>query len=150
MTLDNLLGKSLEAITPDPASIQRLLEAAQRSLTDACLPILSSESRFDLAYKAIMQGANAALQANGYRTLTSRPGHHQTMIQSLPRTVELDTSTMLVLDTLRKQRNVIDYSGDLVSDSMAQEALQQAEVLLQHVTHWLKQNRPELLSDRER
>ncbi|KTT50418.1 DNA-binding protein [Pseudomonas oryzihabitans] len=150
MTLDNLLGKSLEAITPDPASIQRLLEAAQRSLIDACLPILSSESRFDLAYKAIMQGANAALQANGYRTLTSRPGHHQTMIQSLPRTVELDTSTMLVLDTLRKQRNVIDYSGDLVSDSMAQEALQQAEVLLQHVMRWLKENRPELLADRER
>ncbi|APQ11933.1 DNA-binding protein [Pseudomonas oryzihabitans] len=150
MTLDNLLGKSLEAITPDPASVQRLLEAAQRSLTDARLPTLSSESRFDLAYKAIMQGANAALQANGYRTLTSRPGHHQTMIQSLPRTVELDTSTMLVLDTLRKQRNVIDYSGDLVSDSMAQEALQQAEALLQHVMHWLKQNRLELLSDRER
>ena len=72
------------------------------------------------------------------------------MIQSLPRTVELDTSTMLVLDTFRKQRNVIDYSGDLVSDSMAQEALQQAEVLLQHVRRWLKENRPELLADRAR
>jgi len=72
------------------------------------------------------------------------------MIQSLPRTVELDTSTMLVLDTFRKQRNVIDYSGDLVSDSMAQEALQQAEVLLQHVMRWLKENRPELRADRER
>lgn len=149
MTLDNLLGKSLEAITPDPAGIQRLLEAAQRSLTDARLPTLSSESRFDLAYKAIMQGANAALQANGYRTLTSRPGHHQTMIQSLPRTMGLDTSAMVVLDTLRKQRNVIDYSGDLVSDSMAQEALQQAEVLLQHVMHWLERNRPDLLPGRE-
>ncbi|WP_268747661.1 hypothetical protein [Pseudomonas oryzihabitans] len=38
MTLDNLIGKSLEAITPDSAGIRRLLEAAQRSLTDARLP----------------------------------------------------------------------------------------------------------------
>ncbi|WP_288476635.1 DNA-binding protein [uncultured Pseudomonas sp.] len=149
MTLDNLIGKSLEAITPDSAGIRRLLEAAQRSLTDARLPTLSSESRFDLAYKAIMQGANAALQANGYRTLTSRPGHHQTMIQSLPRTIGLATPTMLVLDTLRKQRNVIDYSGDLVSDSMAEEALRQAETLLQQIVLWLEQQRSDLLPGRE-
>ncbi|MBW7015042.1 hypothetical protein [Pseudomonas sp. N040] len=37
MTLENLLGLSLEAIEPDPASIRRLLEAAQRSLSDARL-----------------------------------------------------------------------------------------------------------------
>lgn len=66
MTLDNLLGKSLENVQPDAASIARLLEAAQTSLTDAQLPNLGSESRFDLAYKAIMQAANAALQANGF------------------------------------------------------------------------------------
>lgn len=96
-----------------------------------------------------MQGANAALQANGYRTLTSRSGHHQTMIQSLPRTIGLATPTMLVLDTLRKQRNVIDYSGDLVSDSMAEEALRQAETLLQQIVLWLEQQRPDLLPGRE-
>jgi hypothetical protein len=80
-----------------------------------------------------MQCANAGLQANGYRTLTSRPGHHQTMIQSLPRTVGLDGRTRVLLDSLRKQRNVIDYSGDMVSQGMADEALQQAEHLLQRV-----------------
>ena len=35
MTLDNLIGKSLERIEPDSAAIQRLLEAAQRNLKDA-------------------------------------------------------------------------------------------------------------------
>lgn len=35
MTLDNLLGLSLEAVQPDAASIARLLEAAQCSLADA-------------------------------------------------------------------------------------------------------------------
>lgn len=85
-----------------------------------------------------MQSANAALQANGYRALTSKSGHHQTMIQSLPRTIGLDTPTMVLLDTLRKQRNVIDNSGDVVSESMAGEAVKQAELLLQHVGNWLR------------
>jgi len=73
MSLKNLEGKTLEAITPDRSAISRLLEAARRSLADSTLPDLSAEGRFDMAYKAIMQSANAALQANGYRTLTAHP-----------------------------------------------------------------------------
>jgi len=146
MTLDNLLGKSLEAIEPDASGIARLLEAAQASLADARLPNLSSEGRFDMAYKAIMQAANAALQAHGFRTLTSRPGHHQTMIQTLPRTIGLDAATMVLLDQMRKQRNVIDYSGDLVSESLAAEAVKQAEALLAGVTAWIRTHKPHLLT----
>ena len=63
MGLDNLEGKTLERITPDAATLQRLHEAAQRSLQDAQLPGISTEGRFDFAYKAIMQTANMALQA---------------------------------------------------------------------------------------
>ena len=78
MTLDNLIGKLLERINPDSSAIQRLLEAAQRNIKDAELAGLSNENRFDATYKAIMQLSNAALQAAGFRTLTSKPGHHQT------------------------------------------------------------------------
>lgn len=38
MTLNNLIGLSLENVQPDAASIARLLEAAQYSLNDAQLP----------------------------------------------------------------------------------------------------------------
>lgn len=145
MTLKNLLGVSLDTIEPDAAGIQRLLEAAQASLSDAQLTDLSTEGRFDMAYKAIMQTANAALQANGFRTLTSKPGHHQTMIQTLPRTIGLDSETMVLLDQMRKQRNVIDYSGDLVSEALAGEAIKQAVALLAKVRAWLRTNRPHLL-----
>lgn len=144
MSLKNLEGITLEAITPDPATIRRLQEAARRSLHDAGLSGLSAEGRFDLAYKAIMQTANLALQANGYRTLTSKPGHHQTMIQTLSQTIGLDPATVRLLDTLRKQRNVIDYSGDLVSGSMANEAVEQAKQLQLHVEVWLREHKPEL------
>ena len=104
MTLDNLVGMSLETITPDPLTIRRLLDAAKRNLQDAKLNQLSNENRFDVAYKAIMQMANAALQSRGFRTLTSKPGHHQTMIQSLPKTLDVSHQQMIILDALRKQQ----------------------------------------------
>lgn len=129
MTLDSLVGMSLEIITPDPLTIRRLLEAAQRNLQDAKLIQLSNENRFDAAYKAIMQMANAVLQSQGFRTLTSKPGHHQTMIQTLPKTLEIPHNQMIILDTLRKQRNVADYSGDLVTDAAVSECILQAQAL---------------------
>ena len=77
MTLKNLLGISLDVIPPDKALAAKLLAAAQRNIADAQLQGLSVENRFDAAYKAIMQSSMVALHANGYRTLTSKPGHHQ-------------------------------------------------------------------------
>ncbi|WP_244100017.1 hypothetical protein [Burkholderia ambifaria] len=74
MTLQNLLGVSLDAVRPDRDQATRLLAAAERNLADAQLAGLSNENRFDAAYKAIMQLAMLALHANGFRTLTSRPG----------------------------------------------------------------------------
>lgn len=90
MSLDNLIGISLEKIEPDAASIKKLVAAAERNISDACVTEVSFENQFDAGYKAIMQLANAALQANGFRTLTSKPGHHMTMLQSLSQTIDLD------------------------------------------------------------
>ena len=145
MTLDNLIGRSLELIAPDKAMIQRLLAAARRNICDADIKTLSNENRFDMAYKAIMQMANAALQANGYRTLTSVPGHHQTMIQSLIKTIGLPSEKMIELDALRKQRNVAGYSGDLITDSTMQHCLYWAGELSTLLNHYLQEQHPELL-----
>ena len=145
MTLTNLVGRSLEQIEPDGASIMRLLTAAERNIADARITQVSTETRFDAAYKAIMHLANAALQANGYRTLTSTPGHHRTMIQLLGKTAGIDNNTMIVLDALRKQRNVADYSGDIVPESAMKECIAQAESLLLKVKDWLSKNRADLL-----
>ena len=130
MSLDNLVGISLEKITPDATIIARLLAAAKRNIADARVEAISPENRFDAAYKAIMQLANAALQANGFRTLTSKPGHHATMIQALSQTVGVDRKEVVVLDALRKQRNVADYSGDVVPPGVVEECILHAEALL--------------------
>lgn len=144
MTLQNLLGISLDAVAPDKAQLAKLLAAAERNIADAQIPGLSPENRFDAAYKAIMQAAVVALNANGYRTLTSKPGHHQTALQTLPQTVGYPQAKVIVLDALRKQRNLADYSGDLVSDAAVAQCLASAQELVAHVRAWLAHNRPDL------
>lgn len=133
MTLENLLAiRRLVRHEAGRDAILKLLSAARRNLADAGVTSISAENRFDAAYKAIMQCAMAALWAKGYRTSTSEPGHHQTAIQALPLTLALESSTVIVLDALRKQRNLNDYTGEGVSDALLAECLTQAEALLRH------------------
>jgi hypothetical protein len=145
MTLNNLLGISLDAVAPDKAQIAKLIAAAQRNITDAQLKALSAENRFDASYKAILQLSMVALNANGYRTLTSKPGHHQTAMQTLTLTVALPQAQVIVLDALRKQRHLADYSGDTVPEATASECLTCAKELQAHVIAWMKKHRPALL-----
>jgi uncharacterized protein (UPF0332 family) len=129
--LENLLAiRRLIKLDATPDNIRKLLTAAERNLADAKVTNISVENRFDAAYKAIMQCAMAALWAAGYRTSTSEPGHHQTAIQVLPLTLSVAADTVIVLDALRKQRNLSDYSGDSISDATLRECLVQAENLL--------------------
>lgn len=68
-----------------------------------------------------------------------------TMIQTLGQTVGLARETIITLDTLRKQRNVADYSGDIVPPAAVEACVAQAQALQQEVIRWLKQHKPELL-----
>lgn len=146
MTLENLLAiHKLQSFEPDPAGVRRLLASAGRNLADAGIAGLSPENRFDAAYKAILQCAMIGLWANGYRTSTSQPGHHQTALQALPKTLGLERDVVIVLDALRKQRNLNDYEGDPVSDSAVAECCRQAAWLLEHTQAWLREHRPDLL-----
>ena len=146
MTLENLLAiHRLQLFEATPAGIQRLLVAAERNLADARLPGLSAENRFDAAYKTLMQCAMIGLWANGYRTSTSQPGHHQTALQTLPKTMNVGQDTVIVLDALRRQRNLNDYEGDPIADAAVTECLVQADALLAHARQWLQAHRPDLL-----
>lgn len=146
MTLDNLLAiHKLVKQAPDKVGIGRLLGAADRNLADAKLQALSTDNRFDAAYKSIMQCAMVALWAKGYRTSTSQPGHHQTAIQTLPKTLGVPAQTVIVLDALRKQRNASDYEGDPVSGKALDSCLQEAERLRAMLQQWLESEYPELV-----
>ena len=148
MTLKNLLAiNRLQEHQTDAVSVARLLAAATRNLADAQVTAISPDSRFDAAYKCVMQCAMLGLWANGYRTTTSQSGHHQTAIQSLPLTMACDKATTIVLDGLRKQRNLGDYVGESVSAAVLASAIDEATKLLAHTRTWLRASRPELVPD---
>lgn len=145
MSLQKLVGVTLERIEPHGDTVKRLMTAAARHIADARIRAVSLETRFASAYTAIRLGADVGLHANGCRALTSRPGHHMAAIQALSLTMGVSGKTIVRLDFLRKQRNVTEYSGDVVPESAFVERLSQAEALYDHATRWLKVEKPSLL-----
>lgn len=130
MTLQELLKAGrLRAHKPSGAEVQRMLAAVRRNLADAAVTRISDETRFDAAYKAVMQCALVALLAAGYRPATNQAGHHQLMIQSLPLTLGIDNDGWVVLDGLRRQRNANDYTGQPITVATLQECIAQATAL---------------------
>lgn len=144
MSLSNLqaIGR-LQALPPDAPGMGKLLHAAQRNLADAQVAQISAGNRFDAAYKCILQCAMLGLWAHGWRTSTSQPGHHQTAVQTLDQTLGVSRQDVIVLDALRRQRNVNDYEGDPISDATLQAGLQAAAKLLAHTQQWLRAQHPE-------
>lgn len=143
MTLENLarIGK-LKPHSPTPDEIARLIAAAQRNLRDAQVAGISAETRFDVAYKAVMQCSLAALMVNGFRPSTSEPGHHATAIQSLAITIELPSERCAVLDKLRRLRNLSDYSGADISEEEAASCIRSAQVVFATLEAWLRKRLP--------
>lgn len=113
--------------------MNRMLATARSRLTDAQRNENSTETRFDCAYTAIRAIADAALLAHGYRTSTSKPGHHQTTIQCLTHTLGVSVGIVRVLDALRKQRNLSDYDGESITEQALTECIDQA-LRLQELT----------------
>lgn len=120
----------LDAVPFSADLLARMLASAKSRLADALHASNSAETRFDCAYTTIRAVADAALLAKGYRTSTNKPGHHQTTLQCLGHTLGLAPQTIVLLDALRKQRNLSDYEGDAVTQSMLDECISQAQTIL--------------------
>jgi hypothetical protein len=141
MTLQNLLAiQRLQAHATDPEAVRKLLASAERNLADARETSISVDGRFDLAYKCMMQCAMVGLWVHGYRTSTNQPGHHQTAIQCLPLTLDVPAATVIVLDGLRKIRNISDYAGDPIPVAALSTCIDEAQSLLELTGRWLRAN----------
>ena len=144
MSLESRVGASLERVTPSAQTVRRLLAGAARHIVDAKSHTVSAETRFVSAYTAVRMLADAGLNASGYRTLSSRPGHHHIAIQSLADTFGIEESVIARLDALRKQRNLAEYSGDTIPAAILAECVRQAEALQARAAEWFKAHKPEL------
>lgn len=144
MTSINLLNLAkIGQLDPVPLSVdlvKRMLLSAKQRLRDAEFTQNSPETRFDCAYTAIRVVADIGLHLNGFRTSTSKPGHHQTAVQCLLHTLGVDAATVRILDGLRKQRNLSDYDGEMVTEAALQECLRQAQAIVTRVDSVLKEH----------
>ncbi len=128
----------LEPVPSDPARIARIIASARQQFRDAMSEQISAETRFDCAYNAIRAIADVGLLRQGFRTPTSKPGHHQTAIQSLEHTLGVDVAVVRTLDVLRRQRNSSNYDGEGVTDAALAECLKQAGALVSRLDELLK------------
>lgn len=146
MSLQNLLRiGQLEEHTSNSAQLGKLLAAASRCISDSREVRVSLETRFEAAYRAIMQLSMAALFANGFRPPKSRPGHHMTMIQSLTHSAGLDSDRMILLDTFRIKRHALNYSGEDIDQTSVEACTDAADDLFHHINRWINENRPDLI-----
>jgi hypothetical protein len=123
--------------------IADLLAVVERDLHDATAPGLSADWRLNIAYNAGRQAATAALAAAGFRA--AREAHHFRVIQSLEFTIVADTTTITLLDTFRKKRNIGGYEHvGSVSDQEADEMLTLAHRIRAEVVRWLQARHPNL------
>lgn len=101
-------GKPLRPEPPDAGEFAGLLRSAVARLTDAAVPSLSLESRFDLAYNAAHAFSFAALRWHGYRS-----SNRYIVFQLLPHALGLVPEVWRVLSKCHDMRNRGEYEGDL-------------------------------------
>lgn len=129
--LENLVRtRQLDRVPYSAELVLGKLQSARRRLKDAGVSQVTNETRFDAAYNAIRDLAEIGLLLQGYRTTRSGGGHHQTAIQCLSHTLQLENEAVWVIDGLRKQRHLADYEGDLVPDATLAECVRQGHALI--------------------
>jgi hypothetical protein len=144
MTLDNMVGRGLERADTDNGEISRYLAKIRRRIADAKKTAISLDSRFDIAFEALLLIALAALRANGYRT-TSEAGHQRLAIQLLPKSIGIEPVEIRTLDEYRKKRSIGVYEADFDPSSEEVKAVTQSvRSLLGKLEVWIRKHRPDL------
>lgn len=144
MVLDNLVGKGLQTEPSDAQEIARFLAKIETKLLDSCSGLISLDSRFDIAYEALLQVGLAALRANGLRP-DSRGGHHVLALQTLSSTIGYPREKLRVIDEFRRQRAAGLYDGSFVPSEAEVTALViMATEIKDHFVRWLSETHPEL------
>lgn len=145
MTLDSLIGKGLRREPADVQEVGRFLARIATKLLDAQNTQISAESRFDIAYEALLQVGLVALRARGLRP-DSKGGHHVMALQTLNLTIGYPREKLRVLDQFRRKRSAGLYDGSFEPSQAELDALIHSVTDIKtSLEHWLATERPELL-----
>ena len=144
MSLDELYAVALlRKHRTNNVEIKKYLTLIERNLRDCNTEGLGLDWRFSIAFNAILQTANAALAAVGYRT--GHKAHQAVSVESLMYTLGLDKSSYKVLDTFRTKRNVSKYemSGTITGGEVLR-IITMANELYRTMLRWLTDKHPSL------
>lgn len=116
----------------------------ERDLRDAAIHGLSADRRFATAYNAVLQLAKIVIAASGYRV--AGLGHHYTTFEALELAMgESLSDAIAYFDACRLKRHHVDYDyADVISNTEADELLEQATAFRNRVDAWIKQHHPTL------
>ena len=132
----------LEA-TPD--EIEALSSVLDRALDEANGPLKYPDTRFDLAYRAVLTAATIVVRAEGARVHRQR--HHEQTFRALQLlNIPSLSKQAAYYDACRRKRNVAEYEmAGNVSSKEANDLLQEAERLARAVREWLRKEHHDLV-----
>jgi len=123
--------------------IEGLRQLVARDLADAAVEGLSADRRFATAYNAVLQLSKMAIACDGYR-VTSGPGHHQKSFEAVKAALGKTGAPLAdYFETCRRKRNHIDYdASEVVTETEAEEMLEQAREFQELVERWIAKRHP--------
>lgn len=137
--------KRLRSHKATQEEIQALLDVARRDLSDASVQTLSTDRRFLIAYEAALTLATIPLYCSGYETYGR--GHHWLTFTVLPDLMgEEFSSHAEYFDLCRTKRNIGTYDrGGEITETEAEELIEEASGFFRLVEKWLRDNYPEFM-----
>ena len=138
-----LRNHRVQAHVTSRRELEGLRAVVSRDLTDVRLPGLSTDRQFATAYNAVLQLAKMAIACAGYRVVGTR--HHQTTFEAVELAMGPTVANLAsYFDTCRRKRNILDYdNAQVVTESEAQELVQQAEAFRTLVEQWMAHHHPQ-------
>ncbi len=127
------------------AEVAGLQTIVDRNLEEARGPLKYPDTRFWLAYQAVLTAATIVIRAHGARVRRER--HHERTFAALRQLAISGVSDRApYYDDCRRKRNVAEYDvAGGVSDTEATALLCEAERLVGGVRDWVRRERPDLM-----
>ena len=144
MTWNKLLAeKRVHPHTTSKEELDALRDAVNRNLSDASVTALSADSRFNLAYSAVLLLAKMAIACAGYRV--KGHGAHYSTFSALELAIGSQASNLTAyFNSCRQKRNKINYDqANVVTDTETQELLEKARHFQQLMEDWVSQQHPQ-------
>lgn len=134
-------------LRPQPSNardVVQWLKQAQVKLQDGQQTSISSGTRMDALWDAVLMACLAVACAQGWRA-TSDKGHHAVVLEGSAQALGLSVSRYDELDSLRDWRNRKYRAGLTVSASELDEALHMVEPFLATVADWFGKHHAKLM-----